>query len=125
MYNILQANRAKMESTPTERIKGRRWLCSLFSSSSYLISSSPLLLFLFFQPHPSELCLIGGKVWTHLTVVLAEAETEATLASVSTGCEAAREMPLRVITTVVEIRLLAEVRLSTLVAGASVAAMFH
>ena len=60
-------------------------------------------------------------------MILAEAEAEATLASVSTGCEAAREMPLRVIAAVVEIRLLAEVRLSALVlvAGASVAAMFH
>ena len=58
-------------------------------------------------------------------MILAEAETEATLASVSTGCEAAREMPLRVIAAVVEIRLLAEVRLSALVSGASVAAMFH
>ena len=42
-------------------------------------------------------------------MILAEAETEATLASVSTGGEAKREMPLRVIATVVEIRLLAEV----------------
>ena len=58
-------------------------------------------------------------------MILAEAETEATLASVSTGCEAAREMPLGVIAAVVEIRLLAEVRLSALVAGASMAAMFH
>ena len=58
-------------------------------------------------------------------MILAEAETEATLASVSTGCEAAREMPLGVIAAVVEIRLLAEVRLSALVSGASVAAMFH
>ena len=44
-----------------------------------------------------------------MTVVLAEAETEATLASVSAGGEAKGEMPLRVIATVVEIRLLAEV----------------
>ena len=44
-----------------------------------------------------------------MTVVMAETETEATLASVSTGGEATREMPLRVITAVVEIRLLAEV----------------
>ena len=58
-------------------------------------------------------------------MILAEAEAEATLASVSTGCEAAREMPLTVKSAVVEIRLLAEVRLSALVAGTSVAAMFH
>ena len=58
-------------------------------------------------------------------MILAEAEAEATLASVSTGCEAAGEMPLGVVATVVEIRLLAEVRLSALVAGTSVAAMFH
>ena len=58
-------------------------------------------------------------------MILAEAEAEATLASVSTGGEAAGEMPLRVISAVVEIRLLAEVRLSALVSGASVAAMFH
>ena len=60
-----------------------------------------------------------------MTVVLAKAETKSTLASVSTGCEAKGEMPLRVIAAVVEIRLLAEVRLSALVTGASVAAMFH
>ena len=78
-----------------------------FLPSSYLISSSSLLFFLFFQPHSSNLCLVGGKVWTHLTVVMAETETEATLASVSTGGEVAGKVPLRVIATVVEIRLLA------------------
>ena len=42
-------------------------------------------------------------------MILAEAETEATLASVSAGGKARGEMPLRVIATVVEIRLLAKV----------------
>ena len=60
-----------------------------------------------------------------MTVVLAKAETKSTLASVSTGGEATREMPLGAVAAVVEIRLFAEVRLSALVAGASVAAMFH
>ena len=58
-------------------------------------------------------------------VILSEAETKCSLASVSAWSEATGEMPLRVIAAVVEIRLLAEVRLNALVAGASVAAMFH
>ena len=42
-------------------------------------------------------------------MVFSEAETKSTLASVSTGGEAAGKVPLRVIAAVVEIRLLAKV----------------
>ena len=97
------------QTQPMTRVEEVCGLCSFFSSSSSLISSSSHLFFFFFYPHSSELCLVGGKVWTHLTMVFSEAETKSTLASVSTGGEAAGKVPLRVIAAIVEIRLLAKV----------------
>ena len=56
-------------------------------------------------------------------MILAKAETKCTPASVSTGSEATREMPLGVVSAIVEHRFLAEVGLWTLVAGAAQTAM--
>ena len=56
-------------------------------------------------------------------MILPKAETKCTFASVSAGSKAAREMPLGVVSTIVEHWLLAEVGLRTLVAGAAMAAM--
>ena len=56
-------------------------------------------------------------------MIFAKAETKCTFASVSTGSEAAGEMPLGVVSAIVEHRFLVEVGLRTLVAGAAMAAM--
>ena len=102
------------------RRRGRRRVVQFLF---FLFSSSSLPFLLFLQPHFSEVCLVAVKVWAHLAMILPKAETKCTFAPVSTGCEPAREMPLRVISAIVEHRFLAEVGLRTLVAGAAMTAM--
>ena len=58
-------------------------------------------------------------------VILSEAETKCSLASVSAWSEATGEMPLRVIAAVIEHWLLAKVRLRALHSGTSMAAVFY
>ena len=110
---------ANTTSEPSEEV------CGLCSFSSSLLPSSSLLFFFFLQPHLSEVCLVAGSVGAHLAVVLAEAETERSPASVSTGSEAAGKVPLGVVSAIVEHRLLAEVGLWTLDTRTSVTAMVN
>ena len=71
------------------------------------------------------MCLVAGSVWAHLAMILPKAETKCTFASVSAGSEAAREMPLGVVSAIVEHLLLTEVRLRTLDAGTAMTPMIY
>ena len=94
---------ANTTSEPSEEV------CGLCSFSSSLLPSSSLSFFFFLQPQFPKVCLVAGSVGARLAVVLAEAETECTFASVTAGSEATREVPLRMIAAVVEVWLPAEV----------------
>ena len=110
---------ANTTSEPSEEV------CGLCSFSSSLLPSSSLLFFFFLQPHLSEVCLVAVKVWVHLAMILPKAETRCTFASVSAGSEAAGEMPLGVVSAIVEHLLLTEVRLRTLDAGTAMTPMIY